>query len=477
MATRAPFRDRADAGRVLARSLGRYRTEQGVIVLGLARGGVPVARAVADVLRTPVGVVVARKVGVPGIEEVALGAIAEGSHRVVADSVAWYLGVPPRIVDRLAARERPELERRVNTYRAGLTSFDLRDRTVIIVDDGLATGASLRAAVRSVRDKSPARIVAAAPVASRRSAEDVRAEVDELVVVVTPAQFDTVSAAYENYSPVTDDDVLALIGQRIRRVSSNVLDITSRLHPAPARTEHRGHDRERTIGIPAFDAMLVADLGVPHVATASRAVQQTEGVRGLAILAHGGGSSRNSYRNRYIAGRLRLSGFATLRVDLLTREEQHADNEDASVRFDVERLTTRLACVCEWVEREGVAGAHHTVLVGASTSAAAALVTAARRPGRVFAVVTRGGRVDLAAAALPKVQTPVLLIVGAADRETLRRSSDAVDRLPRGALLIRIPHVGPSFDEPGSLGVAAEHIVSWLDRLEARQRRGDRWHA
>lgn len=448
-----------------------------MIVLGLARGGVPVARAVADVLRTPVGVVVARKVGVPGIEEVALGAIAEGSHRVIAESVAWYLGVPPRIVDHLAARERPELERRVNTYRGGLASFDLRDRTVIVVDDGLATGASLRAAVRSVRDKSPARIVAAAPVASRQSAEEVRAEVDELVVVMTPARFDTVSALYENYSPVTDDDVLALIGQPVRRVSSNVVDITARLHPTPARTENRGHDRERTIGIPAFDAMVVADLGVPRIASTSRAVQRTEGVRGLVILAHGGGSSRNSYRNRYIAGRLRLSGYATLRVDLLTREERHADDVDASVRYDVERLTTRLACVCEWVEREGVPGAHHTVLVGGSTGAAAALEAAARRPGRVFAVVTRGGRVDLAAEALPRVQVPVLLIVGAADRDALRRSSDAVDRLPRGALLIRLPRVGPSFEEPGALGAATEHIVSWLDRLESRQRRGDRWHA
>jgi pimeloyl-ACP methyl ester carboxylesterase len=104
-------------------------------------------------------------------------------------------------------------------------------------------------------------------------------------------------------------------------------------------------------------------------------------------------------------------------------------------------------------------------------------MTAARRPGKIFAVVTRGGRVDLASEALPRVQAPVLLIVGAADRQALRRNSDAVDRLPRGALLIRIPRVGPTFEEPGSLGVAAEHVVSWLDRLEARQHRGDRWHA
>src|SRR5262249_28776072 len=143
---RATFRDRAAAGRMLAQSLAAYQGRPDVIVLGLARGGVPVARVVADALRVPVGVVVARKVGVPGIEEVALGAVAEGGHHVVADTVAWYLGVPTRIVDRLAERERAELERSVARYRLALASYDLRGRTVIIVDDGLATGATMRAA-------------------------------------------------------------------------------------------------------------------------------------------------------------------------------------------------------------------------------------------------------------------------------------------------------------------------------------------
>ena len=147
-------------------------------MLGLARGGVVVAREVADALRAPIGVIVARKIGVPGIEEVALGAVADGGHRVIADTVAWYLGVPSRIVDLLAERERAELERSVATYRLGLPSLDVRGRTVIIVDDGLATGATMRAAIRSVRDKRPARIIAAVPVASRPAAAEVQREVD-----------------------------------------------------------------------------------------------------------------------------------------------------------------------------------------------------------------------------------------------------------------------------------------------------------
>ena len=241
-ARRAAFRDRTDAGAVLARSLIDYRGRSDVTVLGLARGGVPVAREVANLLRVPMDVIVARKVGVPGIEEVALGAIAEGSKRVVADTVAWYLGVPSRIVDRLAARERVELERRVVLYASGLASLDLRGRTVILVDDGIATGATVRAAVRSIREKRPARVVVAVPVASRDAAEDVRLEVDELVTVVTPARFVTVGAAYENFSPVTDEDVLSLIGRPTRRVSPYMRDVSDRIGTALTRADGRSRD-------------------------------------------------------------------------------------------------------------------------------------------------------------------------------------------------------------------------------------------
>lgn len=476
-ARNAAFRDRADAGAVLARSLIDYRGRADVTVLGLARGGVPVAREVANLLRVPLAVVVARKVGVPGIEEVALGAIAEGSTRVVADTVAWYLGVPSRIVDRLAARERVELERRVGLYASGLASLDLRGRTVILVDDGLATGASVRAALRSIRDKRPARVVVAVPISSRDAAEDVRLEVDELVAIVTPARFASVGSAYEDYSAVTDDDVLSLIGRPTRRVSPYMRDVSDRIGAALTRADGRTRDLERTIGIQTPDAAIVGDLGVPSFVPSLRRGQRAEGVRGLVILAHGGGSSRSSYRNRYLAGRLRLSGYATLRLDLLTTDEQRMDAVSESYRFDVGRLATRLASACDWVDREGVAGAHHTVLAGSNTAAAAALETAARRPGRVFAVAARGGRVDLVAEALPRVKTPVLLMVGGADRESVRRNNDAVDRLPRGALLIKVPRASRTLEEPGALGFVAEHLVSWLDRLESRERRSDTWRA
>jgi len=470
---RAMFRDRAAAGRALARLLGTYRGQPGVVVLGLARAGVPVAREVADFLRVPIGVVVAHKVGVPGIEEVALGAVAEGSHRVVADSIAWYLGVPPRIVDRLAERERVELERRAAMYRAGLASFDLRGRTVIIVDDGLATGATMRAAIRSVRDRRPARIVAAVPVAARPSAEEVRAEVDELVVVATPPRFNTIAAAYENYSPVSDTDVFTLTCQPVGGMSPYVRDMSDQLGAALTRVD--GHTRpvERTIGVPAFDATVVGELGVPRIARSSTRWGRAGGVRGLVILGSGSGGSRNSYIERYLAGRLRLSGYATLRVDLFTREEQHVDGPEDLRHVDIQRVAARLAGVCEWAEREGVAGAHRTILAGAGTGAAAVLATAAHRPGRTFAVAVRGTGVDLASVARRDITAPVLFIVGADDERALPGNTVGFDRLPRNTVLVRIPRAGSSFEEPGALGAVAEHTVGWLERLDTRYRRAD----
>ena len=474
---RAMFRDRAAAGRSLARLLGAYRGQPGIIVLGLARGGVPVAREVADYLGAPIGVVVAHKVGVPGIEEVALGAVAEGSHRVIADSIAWYLGVPQRIVDRLVERERVELERRAAKYRDGLRAFDLRGRTVIVVDDGLATGATMRAAIRSVRDRRPARIVAAVPVAARPSAEEVRAEVDELIVAMMPARFNAISASYENYAPVSYDDVFGLTGHPARRVSPLVRAMSDELGAALTRAHGREDQVERTIAVPAFDATVVGELGVPRIARLSTRWARRGGVRGLVILGSGSGGSRSSYTERYLAGRLRLSGYATLRVDLFTREERHADGPHALRHADVQRAAARLAGVCEWAERVGVAGAHRTILAGAGTAAAAVLVTAGHRSGHTFAIAVRGAHVDFASAALPNITAPTLFVVGADEEHVRPGYADAFDQLPRNAVLVRIPRAGSSFEEPGALGTVAEHTVAWLDRLDPRKRHPDSFRA
>ena len=452
---RPRFRDRLHAGDTLAGRLASYAGDPTLVVLGLARGGVPVASRVAEALGARLDVMVARKVGVPGVENVALGAIAEGSDLVVSDDVAWYIGVPPRLLERLASRERAELGRRVALYRANRPFPDLRRRTVILVDDGLASGSTLLAAARALRRRYPAKLIAAVPVASKLNLKRVRAQVDDLIVAGVPTRFETVSSWYEDFSPVTDEEVLTMLDRPERRVSLAVRGINDQF-------DDTDRDRELAVAVSVDGGTLSVDLGLPQ------AVDGAVSVRGLAIVAHGGGSSRNSYRNRYVAGRLRVAGYATMRVDLMTADEQAADDANASKRFDVSSIAARLTAVFDWALRERVPGASRTVLVGSSTGAAAALMTAARRPGLIAGVVARAGRVDLAAEAFPHVRAPVLMIVGTADPDTLWKNSDAARRLPVSVSLVRVRGAGHTFAEPGALGAAAEAIVKWMDRAGRR---------
>jgi putative phosphoribosyl transferase len=452
------YADRAAGGRAVAialRTLGTIAHPRGVIVLGLPRGGIPVARAVADELGAPLDAIVARKLGVPGLSEVAFGAIAEGRREIVEDSVRWYLGIHRRVAAPIVERERRELDRRARLYRGGAALLPLRGRTVVLADDGLASGATLRAAALAVRRQRPACIVAAVPVASPLHCDDVRATVDELVAVATPDPFETVSAWYDDFAPVSDAEVLRLLGR------SDAL-------PLQANADRDTPD-EKEIAIPvgqgdvADGDRIVGDLGLPNGPPA-----------GLVILAHGGGSSRNSYRNRYLAGRLRMAGWATLRIDLLLEREQSDDHASGDARFDIPRIARRLRCGTEWAATEHVPGAERIVLFGASTGAAAALVVAAARPDLVCAVASRGGRVDLAGASLATVRAPVLMVVGSADADTLRLTRASAGLLPGPACLTVVPGAGHTFDEPGVLGAAGEHVVRWLARLR-RQRGPGLW--
>jgi putative phosphoribosyl transferase len=438
-----------------------------VVVVGVARGGVPVAREVAAALGVTFAVLTARRVGVPGMPEVALGAIAEGHRRFVENAVLTYIGVPLDLVERLTAGERAELERQASLFRSAQGFPDLRGRTVIVVDDGLATGATLRAAVRAVRGARPSRVVAAVPVASRWGAGELRAEVDELVVLLTPPGFELVEAWYRDYRPVTDDDVLGELGGPLRRVSATVRDISERLARALGGPSVRTHNDERTVVIPVADGMVAGELGMPP-SRATDAPTRSHRVRGLAILAHPGAGGRNSYRDRYLAGRLRLGGYATLRVDLATRATQGVGHDGMPLGTEVRALASRLSEVCDWTIDATIAGAHRIVLVGSGVGGAVALVAASQRPGAIWSVITRGAQADLATDALTHVRAPVLLIVAGADRKTVVSNAGARLKLPRDARLMPMPHTGPAFDQPGALGALGEQVMTWLDRLEAR---------
>jgi len=205
------FRDRADAGRHLLSRLGAYHGRPDVVVLGLPRGGIPVGYEVARGLGAPLDVFVVRKLGVPGQEELAMGAIATGGVRVVNRDVVDALHIAPDVLDRAAEAERRELERRERSYRGDRPEPKVEGRTVILVDDGLATGSTMRAAVQALRQQRPARIVVAVPVAAFATCEELRREVEDVVCFATPEPFMAVGRFYDDFSQTTDEEVHDLL--------------------------------------------------------------------------------------------------------------------------------------------------------------------------------------------------------------------------------------------------------------------------
>src|SRR5256885_11959564 len=198
------FRDRTDAGRKLAARLKHYADRKDLLVLALPRGGVPVAYEVAKELNAPLDVFLVRKLGVPGHEELAMGAIASGGVRVINDELVRALRIPDYMIEAIVVKEQQELARRARLYRGNRPPPDVRGRTVILVDDGLATGATMHAAVKALRQQQPGRIVVAVPTASPEICEELRAEVDEVICAITPDPFYAVGLWYEEFSQTTD---------------------------------------------------------------------------------------------------------------------------------------------------------------------------------------------------------------------------------------------------------------------------------
>jgi putative phosphoribosyl transferase len=205
------YRDRIEAGHVLARSLAHHASGDDVLVLGLPRGGVPVAFEVAQTVGAPLDVFIVRKLGVPGQPELAMGAIASGGVRVLNEELVKVIGIPPDAIDEVTAREARELERRERAYRDDRPAPDVEGRVVILVDDGLATGATMRAAVAALRRRHARRIVVAVPVAARETCEAMRGHADEVVCAMTPEPFHAVGLWYEDFAETSDDDVRELL--------------------------------------------------------------------------------------------------------------------------------------------------------------------------------------------------------------------------------------------------------------------------
>jgi predicted phosphoribosyltransferase len=205
------FRDRREAGRLLAAKLAAYANRPEVLVLALPRGGVPVGYEVARALKAPLDVFIVRKLGVPGHEELAMGAVATGDVRVLNDEIVSALRIPEYVIDKVTAKEQQELARRERLYRGNRPAPDVRGRAVILVDDGLATGATMLAAIKALRQQQPARIVVAVPTAAPETCEELKAEVDDVICAVTPRPFHGVGLWYEDFSQTTDEEVRNLL--------------------------------------------------------------------------------------------------------------------------------------------------------------------------------------------------------------------------------------------------------------------------
>lgn len=209
--TNVHFRNRAEAGQLLAKKLTKYANHSDVLVLGLPRGGVPVAYEVAQRLNVPLDVFVVRKLGLPGEEEFAMGAIASGGIRVLNGSVVESLRIPEAVIDSVARREQRELERRERAYREGRPAPNVEGRTVILVDDGIATGSTMYAAISALRREETSRIVVATPTMAKEAFCQMRQEVDELVAVIIPDEFQGVGQWYEDFTQTTDEEVRRLL--------------------------------------------------------------------------------------------------------------------------------------------------------------------------------------------------------------------------------------------------------------------------
>lgn len=429
------FRDRRDAGERLAERL-LHEDLQRPLVLALPRGGVPVGDVVAAALDAPLEPFVARKLGAPGHPEFGIGAIAEGDDEVVVSEAASRLGLSSEDMARQADEERAELERRVRTYRGDRPLLPVNDRDVVLVDDGLATGVTAEAALGALRRRGPRRLILAVPVCAADTAGRLAEMADSVVCLSRPADFGAVGAWYDTFDQTTDEEVLEILG----RYAAGSAD-------EPAELARRTVEIE----VPEGGAVL-GDLAVPEQAA------------GAVVFAHGSGSGRASPRNRKVASSFQERGFATLLVDLLTADEAQLDAETGDLRFDIEHLAGRLEQATSWLARQPSTADLRLGYFGASTGAAAALVAASRSTVSIGAVVSRGGRPDLAGPALSEVTAPTLLVVGGADPTVLELNERSLPQLAGECRLEIVPGATHLFEEPGALDEVARLAGDWFTR-------------
>jgi putative phosphoribosyl transferase len=425
------FVDRADAGRQLARRL-LYLRGADAVVVALPRGGVPVAAEVARELRAPLDVIVVRKLGVPFQPECGFGAVGEGGATVIDDDMVRQARLTRQAIAGIQARERARLDRRVAQLRAGRPPVPLAGRVAVVVDDGIATGSTARAACLVARARGASRVIVAVPVGAAGAIASLRHHADEVVCLHTPAPFVAVGDGYQDFSQVPDAEVAGLLGAAVTCPEAR--------DAAPDPTD---------VTVDAGGVLLPGSLVIPPDAD------------GLVVFVHGSGSGRHSPRNQFVAAGLNRVGLGTLLVDLLTPAEELSR---ANV-FNVALLAARLAAITRWLRDQPGIAAIPLGYFGASTGTAAALAAATATPRLpVTAIVSRSGRPDLVGGRLAMVRTPTLLIVGGADTMVLDLNQRAQAQLKCESRLAVVPGATHLFPEPGALSRVTDLATDWFGR-------------
>jgi putative phosphoribosyl transferase len=405
---------------------------QNPLILGIPRGAMKMAKIISDRLGGELNLVLVHKVGHHFHPEFGIASVTEEGD-VYAGMRFEQLGLSESELHELASDEIRKLRQKRQMYTPGQGPVDPAQRICVIVDDGIATGVTMLAAVRSLKSKGAARVIVAAPVASREAVRNLEKEGAEVRAVFVPEVFYAVGLFYRDFGQVSDEEVVEIMSEGTGEIAIYEDGLTLR-----------------------------ARLEVPAQA------------RGLVIFAHGSGSGRNSPRNQYVASVLNEQGIATLLADLLTEEEARLRRNV----FDIHLLADRVLLLSRWAREHPRLGLLDLGYFGASTGAGAALEAAARESIGVDAVVSRGGRPDLAGEFLPQVKAPTLLIVGSLDGPVIEMNREAHDRLSCEKRLEIVPGAGHLFEEPGTLEEVAQLAAEWFTRHlpPMKERRSDlRW--
>ncbi len=429
------FRDRADAGRALADELARVVTPP-CVVAAIPRGGVVVALPIAERLGAPLTVVYARKLTAPVAPELAFGVLDEDGEVILDEGTVRTLGLGPDAVDEAKRRVAGEIRRRMALYRVPPLAGYLPGAAVVLVDDGLATGLTMRAAVAYARRHRAPKVVVATPCASVEAAERFRREADQLVCPVVDEDFMAVGAYYRDFSPVPDELVTEML-ERARALTAGAT--ASPVPTAPLRLSLKNSRGLRL----AAQVLMPASPG-PHP---------------VVVFAHGRGSGKDSPRNRAVAEALCAAGVAALLFDLTGHGESEGTREESTLDQHVDDLRAAVEIAGTLDDLD----ARRLGIAGASSGAAAALRLAAESP-HVRALVLRSANAEGAEDAARRVGVPTLLVVGERDEATRAANETLLERLAGPRRLEIVPRGDRLFEDREALGQAVALTVSWFGR-------------